>query len=124
MTEPSKKGSTRQLGAWGEQAARDYLLKNGFEILLQNVYTPYGEIDLVARKAGRLHMVEVKTRRSRAFGFPEEAVTERKRRHMLESAQAFLQENPELGPDFQIDVIAVEVHSKKTYEITYFENAV
>lgn len=124
MAEPAKKDNTRKIGAWGEQAARVYLEKHGFEILFQNVYTEYGEIDLVARKAGRLHMVEVKTRRTKEFGYPEEAVTERKRRHMLESAQAFMQANPALGPDFQIDVIAVQVVSKKSYEITYFENAV
>ena len=124
MAEPAKKKNTREIGAWGEQTARSYLEKHGFEVLFQNVYTEYGEIDLVARKDGRLHMVEVKTRRTKAFGHPEEAVTERKRRHMLESAQAFLQANPELGADFQIDVIAVQVVSKKSYEITYFENAV
>lgn len=112
------------IGAWGEQAARAYLEQHGFEVLFQNVYTEYGEIDLVARKDGRLHMVEVKTRRTRTFGHPEEAVTERKRRHMLESAQVFMQANPDLGPDFQIDVIAVQVVSNKSYEITYFENAV
>ena len=124
MAEPAKKKNTRQIGAWGEQIARSYLEKHGFEVLFQNLYTDYGEIDLVARKGGRLHMVEVKTRRTKAFGHPEEAITERKQRHMLESAQAFLQANPALCADFQIDVIAVQVVSKKSYEITYFENAV
>jgi putative endonuclease len=70
MAEPAKKKNTRQIGAWGEQAARSYLEKQGFGILFQNVYTEYGEIDLVARKDGRLHMVEVKTRRTKTFGHP------------------------------------------------------
>ena len=116
--------NSREFGAWGEEAARAYLERVGFEVLYQNVYTEYGEIDLVARKDGRLHMVEVKTRRTRAFGFPEESLTERKHQLMQDSAQAFMQANPDLGADFQIDVIAVQVMPDKTYEVTYFENAV
>lgn len=115
--------NTRQTGAWGETIACEILRGQGFEILERNVHT-YGEIDIVVSKAGRIHMVEVKTRRTASFGYLEEAITETKLRHMIESAAFYLQQNPYLGQDYQIDVIAIQIHPyEKKSEITHFENA-
>ena len=114
--------STRQIGDWGEAQAQEYLEARGFKVLANNVYTEYGEIDLVAQKAGRLHFVEVKTKRTKAFGHPEEAVTPRKLRHMIESAESYIQADPELQMDYQIDVIAIQVIGNGRLEIRYFEN--
>jgi putative endonuclease len=114
--------STRKIGDWGEAQARAYLVSKGFKILAQNIYTEYGEIDLVAQKAGRLHFVEVKTKRTKSFGYPEEAVTERKLRHMTESAQSYIQSHPELDTDYQLDVPAIQVDAQGNQEIMCFEN--
>ena len=42
----------KKLGARGEKAAREYLKKNGWEILESNYKNPFGEIDIIAKKGG------------------------------------------------------------------------
>lgn len=115
----------KNLGAWGEQTARNYLEELGFEFLYANFRTPYGELDLIMRKDEQIHFIEVKTRSSTQFGFPEEAVDQNKANHLIASAENFLQENPDLDSGWQIDVVAIWVQKdRKKPEIKYFENAV
>lgn len=112
------------LGRWGEQQAAEYLRQRGYQIVGHNLTTAYGEIDLLVEQAEVLVFVEVKTRRSAAFGAPETAITPGKQSHMLHSAEAYLQTLPEFEGDWRIDVIAIQQLSNGTAEITHFENAV
>ena len=113
------------LGQWGEQFAGDYLLARGYTIVERNVRTAYGEIDLVARQGDTLVFVEVKTRSSRAFGYPEEAITAKKRDHLLRASQAYLQEHTQSPCDWRIDVIAIQrSKTEKIPELKHFENAI
>jgi putative endonuclease len=113
------------LGRWGEDLAAEYLSAKDYTIIGRNVRTDYGELDLVARKDGITVFVEVKTRSSTKYGYPEEAITENKRTHLLESAQAFLQDHPEYDGDWRIDVLTIQKASTKVApEITHFENAI
>lgn len=131
-------GHKQRLGRWGEQLAAGFLARQGYTILAQNARTTYGEIDLVAiqpvvsqNQTGAASaperivvFVEVKTRSSTAFGLPEEAVSARKQAHMLACAQAYLQEHPELGADWRIDVVAIRTFpGRKPPEIVHFQNA-
>ena len=109
------------IGLWGEQAAAKYLGEHGYEVIAHNIHTPYGEIDLIARKDGITIFIEVKARTSRRFGPPEVAVTPRKQAHMLACADHYAQQN-EID-HWQIDVIAVAKALDKT-EIMHFENAI
>jgi putative endonuclease len=59
--------STKELGAMGEEAAAQYLKKQGFSIVERNVVRKTGEIDLIVKKKGTLHFVEVKARMCREF---------------------------------------------------------
>jgi putative endonuclease len=111
----------QSIGLWGEQAAADFLSEHGYEITERNLRTPYGEIDLIARKQGLTIFIEVKARTSRSFGPPEVAITPRKQAHMLACADYYAQQK-EID-HWQIDVIAVERLKGKT-EIMHFENAV
>lgn len=111
----------QRVGKWGELAASEYLMGQGYAIVAGNVRTPYGEIDLIAKKEDLLIFVEVKSRTSKTFGPPEVAVTPRKQQHMVACAEYYSQQN---GIDhWQIDVIAVERMDGRT-EITHFENAI
>ena len=117
------KKTARELGRWGEGIARSFLQEKGYEVIDQNVFTAYGEIDLVLKKSGRVHFVEVKTRRSKKFGHPEEAITPRKFGHMIDSAHAYLQTNPEYDGEWQIDVIAIQAMPyNHPPQIRFFEN--
>ena len=111
------------LGRWGEDLAAEFLSQRGIQILGRNVRTPYGELDLVARDANVTIFVEVKTRSSRQFGNPEDAITPAKCRHLLAAASAYLQSHPDLDGDWRIDVIAIR-RTRLGPEIAYFENAV
>jgi putative endonuclease len=120
-TRPSRQ---QTIGRWGERLAEQLLLQQGYTILARNARTPYGELDLVARCPQGIVFVEVKTRTSSAFGLPENAITPRKRVHLLESAQHYLLEHPELDGDWRVDVIAIQGKpSDPQPQIEWFENA-
>jgi putative endonuclease len=110
------------VGRWGEQAAAEYLEKQGYVILTRNFRSAHGEIDLIARQANVLVFVEVKARSSNRYGFPEHSVTPRKRMHLLSAAEKYIFEHPEFQT-WRVDVIAVEGESGEA-RITHFENVV
>lgn len=97
----------QQLGAWGEETAVRFLEQRGMKILKRNFRTPVGEIDIIARQGRTLVFIEVKTRRSVRFGFPQEAVGRTKQRQILRAAQWYLvgQHGNSRQPRF--DVVAV-----------------
>ncbi|WP_408643039.1 YraN family protein [Thermosinus carboxydivorans] len=70
------------MGKMGENAAADYLARNGYKILMRNYRCRIGEIDIVAERQGTIVFVEVKTRSSEKFGFPAEAVNYRKQQKL------------------------------------------
>ncbi len=113
------------MGRWGEQLAEQYLLERGCELVERNARTPYGEIDRIVRQDGVVVFVEVKTRTSASFGLPEASITARKREHLLQSAEAYLQAHPELDGDWRVDVVAIEGRpGQHNPQIVWFENAV
>ena len=118
--------SPRQaLGRWGENLAADFLIQKGYLVLERNFRTPYGEIDLIVQKENLLVFVEVKTRSTDAFGLPEEAITPKKRTHLITTAQRYLQKFPAPAVDWRIDVIAIRtLKNEVAPEIVHFENAV
>lgn len=114
----------QQLGAWGERLAEAYLIDQGLELLERNFRTSYGEIDLVMLQGDQLVFVEVKTRSSDAFGLPEESVTERKKEHLLQAAQQYMEDHPDSQLDWRIDVVSIRKKAgNDPVEIIWFENA-
>lgn len=115
----------KNFGAWGEDYAAGYLIQRGYTIIGRNVRTPYGEIDLIALDGDVLVFVEVKTRSSSAYGFPEEAISKQKATHMLASAQSYLQNNLELSGDWRWDVMAIQKQSTpENIEVMHFKNVI
>ena len=114
-------GHNQKIGAWGEGVAAKYLEDHKYTILGRNIRTPYGEIDIVAKKIDIVIFVEVKTRTNKSYGPPEISVTARKQEHMLAAAEHYAQEN-EID-HWQIDVIAVEGKPGEQPNFTHFENA-
>ena len=112
----------QRIGKWGEDTAVEYLTQREYEIVARNVRTPYGEIDIVAKQGDVIIFVEVKARTSNTMGLPEEAITLRKREHMLAAANHYAAEH-EID-HWQIDVVAIEGKPGIKPTITYFENAI
>ncbi len=97
----------KKIGNLGERIAADYLLEQGFSILERNFNTRFGEIDLIATKDEEVIFIEVKTRTSKTFGFPEESVTSEKLGKLVDTAMLWLQEHPNSSDHWRIDVIAI-----------------
>jgi putative endonuclease len=112
-------------GRLGENLARQHLSQAGYTIIAQNVRTPYGEIDLIARQGDIWIFVEVKTRRSKSLGPPEISMTQRKQTHLLNSIRYYCQQNLPEDPPWRIDVLSIQVAGRfHPVEIVHFENAV
>ena len=109
-------------GKLGEQLAEDFLLQKGFTILHRNWRHSHYEIDIVAFKNNMPHFIEVKTRSSKQFGEPEESVTKKKIRFLLQAADQFLYQHPEYR-NFQIDILSITMHSENDAEYFFIEDA-
>lgn len=115
----------KTLGAFGERIAAHHLEANGYHIVARNWRCQQGEIDLIASSQDALHFVEVKTRRGRSRGTPEEALTQRKGQQLTNLAWLYLAEQELDDADWQIDLIAVELDaSGKLLRIEHIPNAV
>jgi len=102
------------LGRWGEQQAADYLRRRLYRIVTCNYRCHYGEIDLIVRRGKTLAFVEVKTRKSRCYGTPQEAVTPRKQQQIIATAQHYLTTQQPSTQTVRFDVIAINVDGDKT----------
>ena len=117
----------QEIGKWGENLAAAYLEENGYRVLEQNIFTPRGEIDILAllEEDGEKYLVfvEVKTRTSQEFGNPEDAITRLKQEHLVAAIEYYLNENSELDFSWQIDVIAIQKLSvNEPPDIRHFES--
>jgi putative endonuclease len=91
-------------GLSAESRAAAFLMAKGYRILAKRFRTPYGEIDLVARKRNLLAFVEVKARAS--LDEAAYAVTPRQQARIIDAAQAWLMAHPEFEMRFDAMLIA------------------
>jgi putative endonuclease len=110
------------LGRWGEEEAARYLQRLGMKIVKRNLRTPVGEIDIIARQGKTLVFIEVKTRRSDAFGTPQEAVGPTKQRQIIRTALWYLGDGKGKGLQPRFDVVAVRPGSQGA-QIEHIVNA-
>lgn len=114
----------RGLGQRGEDLATRCLTAKGYEIVTRNWRCEGGELDLVARDGESLAFVEVRTRRGRELGSPEESITPAKQARLITLAEAYVQAHDWPG-DWRIDVVAVEMDSRgRLLRVDHYENAV
>ncbi|MEI7768375.1 MAG: YraN family protein [Chloroflexales bacterium] len=116
----------RDLGAFGESAARSYLVRAGYTLLTSNWRCRIGEIDLVAQQGGQLVLVEVRTRRAGGPVSPEESLSPAKLRRLLDLAAAYMAEAdlPAHTP-CRIDLIAITVgHGGQIARLEHIVSAV
>ncbi|MEI6776754.1 MAG: YraN family protein [Chloroflexales bacterium] len=100
----------RDLGDFGESAARSHLVRTGYTVLASNWRCRIGEIDLVAQQGGQIIFVEVRTRRVGGPVPPEESLSPAKLRRMANLADAYMIEaNLPAHTPCRIDLIAIDV---------------
>lgn len=112
----------RKLGLEGENIAARYLQSKGYRILERNYYTRYGELDIICEKEKKLVFVEVKTRRSTIFGFPEEAITRAKMNHMRKAAVIYLN-GLDSYKEIRFDVVTILLDANNRANINHIEQA-
>lgn len=116
MAEHNKKGSQ------GEELALAHLQSKGYSILERNWRYSRCEVDIIARIGETLVFVEVKTRDTEYFGYPESFVTRKKQDKLAEAVEGYLKLHPESDPDVRYDVVAVILNNEIT-EVLHIEDA-
>ena len=113
--------NNREKGNIGENLAAAYLEKLGYKILERNWrYSRTGEIDIIAMDKSALVFVEVKARKSLAFGHPFEAIDEKKYNQVHTLAKAFMAQSDIKYKSCRIDGISVILSNPP--EITHLKN--
>lgn len=101
---------TATLGARGETIAAGWLEAHGYTVVDRNWRCRRGEVDIVARHAGDVVFVEVKSRAGASTGHPLESITAAKLRRLRQLVPAWFAAHPETSArDIRIDAIAVHV---------------
>lgn len=113
----------QKTGPWSESQAAQHLARQGYGILATNYRKRYGEIDIIARKRELVVFVEVKYRKSTAFGSGMEAVDLRKQQRICRVALEFLQERQIADCAVRFDVIALQPGTDGHLVLEHLENA-
>lgn len=117
--------ASRLLGRWGEDLAAAYLRDKGFSLTAANWRCRFGELDLVAEDGTCLCFVEVKLRRSDAYGTAAAFVDRRKQDRLRAAAELYLAGHPtDLQPRFDVvEVYAPQGMDTANPKIFHLENA-
>ena len=111
----------KELGNKGEQIAARHLIKNNYEIIERNWRTGRLEVDIIAKKKNEIIFVEVKTRNTSYYGFPENAVNWKKKKFLYSAANSYIfRKNIKL--DVRFDIISIIIE-KGTFELEHIEDA-
>ncbi len=111
------------LGLEGETRACHSLESRGYRILQRRYRTRFGELDIVARHDATIVFVEVKARRSRAFGDPAGSVTTEKQRRLVMMASDYLARHGLTRAPARFDVVAVLLDLGGEWSVTVFPDA-
>ncbi len=109
-------------GKEGEEMAAKYLEGKGYEIFARNYRVKHQEIDIIAKEKEIYVFVEVKSRSSDAFGFPEDFLTPQQAGRIRNAATYYLAEQNMMPKDIRFDIISILVN-KQGIEIEHFEDA-
>lgn len=113
------------IGHLGEKIAKNYLIKNNYQIIAQNYRQTWGEIDIIAKKSKTWFFVEVKTMIK--FGDPEEnltpedQMTQSKIKKLNRTILGYLN-HFHIDEEWQLDLIAIEIDKeKRKYHLRHFK---
>jgi putative endonuclease len=117
------KRSSHVLGKKGEQIALDFVRKRKYKIVGKNFRFQRGEIDIIAYDGQTLVFLEVKTRKSRKYGPPEESVTPAKQVQIRKVAQWYLVKKGLTDVACRFDVLAITMEEDGNNQIHHIQNA-
>jgi putative endonuclease len=107
-----------ELGKWGENVAAEYLQEKGYDIIERDWKSGHHDLDIVANDHGTLVIVEVKTRRNRLFGAPEEAIDYKKRLSLQSAINHYVKSCRTFG-SVRFDIVSIVGTIGSTPEIDH-----
>ena len=110
-----------QTGNTGEIMAVEYFMQKGYAILHKNWRHYRWEVDIIAEKDNILHFIEVKTRRTRQFGFPEDNVDKKKIRNLINAAEEFVYQFPQWNR-IQFNILSISMLKDEPVEYFLIED--
>src|SRR5688572_13201786 len=105
--------SHNDTGKLGEQLATEWLKNNSFTILHTNWRHKNWEVDMIATRENVLHFIEVKTRRTLLYGYPEDSVSRNKIYYLTGAAEEYLYIYPQWNR-IQFDILSITIMKQKT----------
>ncbi len=112
----------KDIGNKGEDLAVKFLRQKGYLIVEKNFKTKFGEIDIIAKDNNTIVFVEVKTRTNDYFGYPFEAVDERKRMKLKNLALIFMKKYNKEFP-IRFDIVSILFMSNGNKKIEHIKDA-
>jgi len=108
-------------GLIGEQMAAKYLTEKGFTILHQNWRYSHWEVDIIASLNNTLHFIEVKTRRTQKFGYPEDDVSKKKMVNLINASEEYLVLYPQ-WKWIRFDILSITLIKNMPVEYFFIED--
>lgn len=114
---------SHELGRRGENIIADYITKLGYKVVERNFECNQGEIDIIAKDKEELVFIEVKTRTDISYGEASEAVTNTKKRHLINSIKYYIYKQKLENQPIRIDVAEVYINKGKV-KVNYIKQAI
>lgn len=114
---------SHEIGKSGEEMATQYLIKEKYKILERNFKSKQGEIDIIALDKKEIVFIEVKSRTSKAYGNPNDAVDTKKKKHIYNTAQYYTYIHNLEDEPIRFDVIEIYIMNK-VYKLNHIKQAI
>ena len=113
--------SHNDTGKTGEALAVIWFEESGYTILDTNWRHKSLEVDIIATKNNMLHFIEVKAVTTLKFGNPEDKVSEKKIRNLINASEEYLFQNPQ-WQRIQFDVLSITMIKNTATEYFLIED--
>lgn len=106
--------TSAEIGRVAENMAEEYLKGKGYDILFRNYKKPWGEIDIIAKKAEVIVFVEVKANKNEYANFqPEIRANEEKMRKVVRAARTYLAQYKLEDVEWRLDVVSITFNKER-----------
>lgn len=103
----------KNIGNWGENLAKEYLIRHGYKIIAANYRTGRLEIDLITRHNRQLIFIEVKTRLQTTAGAADNPLTAKQIKNLKQAIIAYCLKNRASLDAVRLDLIIVSVDRRQ-----------